>query len=74
MEIKQKTYLEVVQGEYVVQLVVDPKMPLGSIFDALMELKGYVCDRMIKAHQDEAAEAERMMAPTEVEQETPSEV
>ena len=67
MEIKQKTYLEVEKNGSVVQLVINPNMPLGSIFDALMELKGYVCDRMIKAHQDEAAEAERMMAPTESE-------
>jgi len=69
MEIKQKTYLEVKKDDKLVQLVVDQSMPLGVLFDCLMELKGYVCDRMAKSHKDEQEEAEKKMSPEEEEPE-----
>lgn len=68
MELKQKTYLEVEKGGKVVQLVVDQDMPLGLLFDALMAYKGYVVDRMTKAHKEEEEAAEKNM-PVEEPQE-----
>lgn len=64
MEIKQKTFIETEKDGKLVQLVVDNDMPLGILFDALMELKGYVVERMVKAQKEEKAEAKKQM-PTE---------
>lgn len=61
MKFVQKTYLEVEKDGKLVQLVVDADMPLGLIFDALMELKGYAVERMARAHEVERAEAEEKM-------------
>ena len=69
MKIVQKTYLEVEKDGKIVQLVVDSDMPLGLIFDALMELKGYAVERMAQAHQSEQAEADIKMSDEEEEQE-----
>tara|TARA_R110002126_G_scaffold243731_1_gene387135 strand:+ start:33 stop:266 length:234 start_codon:yes stop_codon:yes gene_type:complete len=68
MKIAQKSYLEVEKDGKLVQLVVDADMPLGLIFDALMELKGYAVERMTAAHAEEAAEAERQMGAPEQEE------
>ena len=65
MKIVNKTYLEVEKDGKLVQLVVDADMPLGLIFDALMELKSYAVGRMTAAHAEEAAEAERQMGAPE---------
>jgi len=71
MKISQKSFLEVEKDGKIVQLVVDSDLSLGLIFDSLMELKGYVCDRMLSAHKEEQQEAERQMgAPEPVEEET----
>lgn len=69
MNIKQKTYLEVEKDGKIVQLVVDADLTMGLIFDALMELKGYCCDRMLQAHQQEMQEAEEKMGDSAVSEE-----
>jgi hypothetical protein len=75
MEIKSKTYLEVEKDGKLVQLVVNADLSLGLIFDALMELKGYVVERMTAAHAEEAEEAARQMgAPEEQVQEENKEI
>ncbi len=61
MEIKQKTYMNVEKDNKLLQVVIDPDMPLGLIFDALMELKGYVIERMAQSHKEEEAEADKQM-------------
>jgi len=61
MEITQKTYLSVEKGSKTVDVVVDQDMPLGLLFDALMELKSYVVGRMLEAQKAEEAEAEEQM-------------
>ena len=61
MELKQKTYLEVEKGGKLVQVVVDQDMPLGLLFDALMEFKGFAVERMAQAHKQEEAEADKKM-------------
>ena len=65
MKISQKSYLEIEKDGKMVQLVVPSDLSLGLIFDALMELKGYIVDRMSAAHQEEQAEAERQMGVEE---------
>ena len=61
MEITQKTYLSVEKGSKIVQVIVDQDMPLGLLFDALMEAKSYVVGRMLEAQKAEEAEAEEQM-------------
>ena len=61
MELKQKTYLEVEKGGKLVQVVVDQDMPLGLLFDALMEFKGFAVEKMAIAHKQEEAEADKKM-------------
>lgn len=63
MELKQKTLLSVEKDGKVVELYVPTDMPLGLLFDCLMEFKGYCADRMAKAHQQEMEEAESKMSP-----------
>ena len=73
MEIKNKTYLEIEKDGKLVQLVIDADMPLGLIFDALMEFKGFCVDKMVAAHAEEASAAEEQMAPEPIEEKTPEE-
>lgn len=61
MKIVQKTLLEVEKNGKVVQVVCDQDQPLGTLFDALMEFKGFAVERMAKSHQDEQQEAEQKM-------------
>ena len=65
MKINQKSHIEIEKDGKLVALVCDSDLSLGLIFDALMEMKGWVCDKMIAAHQEEAAEAERQMGSPE---------
>lgn len=65
MEIKQKSYIEVEKDGKLVQIVVDADTPLGLIFDALMEAKSWVVQKMLNAHSEEEAEAERQMGAPE---------
>lgn len=73
MEIKQKTYIETEKDGKLVQLVVTSDMPLGALFDALMELKGYVVERMVKAQKEEEEEAKKQMAKEEKPEEKKAE-
>lgn len=61
MDIVQKTYLQIEKDGKLIQLVVDGDMPLGAIFDALMEFKSYAVQRMTSAHAEEQEEADRQM-------------
>lgn len=67
MEVKQKHSLEIEKDGKLLQVVVDNDMPLGVIFDCLMEVKGWVVDRMVKAHQEEVEAASEKMAEEEKE-------
>jgi len=67
MNIEQKTYLKVEKGNKEVLVVLDQDMPLGLLFDALMELKGYVVERMVSAQKAEESEAEEQMGVKEEE-------
>jgi hypothetical protein len=70
MNILQKHSLEVEKDGKLIQLVVDNDMPLGLLFDAVMEIKGYLVDRMTEAHKEEAeAAAEAMGDNVEEEKE-----
>lgn len=69
MNILQKHSLEVEKDGKLIQLVVDNDMPLGLLFDALMELKGYVVDRMTAAHKEEAEAAAEAMGDNVEEEE-----
>lgn len=40
------------------KVFVDNEMPIGIFHDFLMQIKGAMVDRMIKAHQDQVAEME----------------
>ena len=59
--IKQKTLFEVVIGERMYQLYCSSNSPLGEVHDALMQMKGYVVDRMVKAHEEEQQKAQEQM-------------
>lgn len=55
--IKQKTTLEVVLEGKTYQLLCDSDSPLGCLHDALMQMKGWTVDRMIKAQREEETSA-----------------
>lgn len=40
---------------------VDNDMPVGSIHDFLMQLKGHMVDLMVKAHKEDQAAAEQQI-------------
>jgi hypothetical protein len=59
-----------------VNIFVENDMPIGIFHDFLMEIKGLMVDRMVIAHQEQAAQA-KAMAQEELpahESELPSEV
>lgn len=51
--IKPVAVLELVIGERSYQLQCHSNSPLGELHDALMQMKGYVVERMQKAHAEE---------------------
>ena len=57
--IKQRTVLEIKIGERLYELFCQGDSPLGELHDALMQMKGYVVDRMIAEHQKESDQAEK---------------
>ena len=61
MDIQNKTYLSVEKGSKKVIIELDQDMPLGLLFDALMELKGFAVDRMVESQKAEQAEAEKKL-------------
>ena len=76
MKIAQRSVLKVEKDGKLVELYVDSDLPLGLLFDALMEMKGYCVERMSAAHAEESEEAERQMeakAPPAEIQEKPLE-
>lgn len=58
MNIVQHTKLKVEKDGKEVVLDVAPDMPLGLLFDALMELKGYIVERMVSSHKEEEKASE----------------
>jgi len=65
MEIQSKTYLVVEKGDHKFQLVLNSDAPLGLVFDALMEMKGFVVDKMVASQAEEEKEAEEKMGVEE---------
>lgn len=60
--IKQKSVLEVVIENKKYELLCDSDSPLGSLHDALMQMKGWAVDRMISAQKEEQAASEAQKA------------
>lgn len=56
--LKQSSILSVVIDDKSYQLICDSDSPLGSLHDALMQMKGWSVDRMIKAQKEEQAFAD----------------
>lgn len=56
--LKQKSALEVDIAGKIYQLSCDSDSPLGCLHDALMQMKGWCVERMVKAQQEENAVAE----------------
>ncbi len=63
--LKQKSVLEVKIGERKYTLELDPMSPLGEVYDALSQIRGYVIER-IKA-EDEASKSKVVEKPPEQE-------
>jgi hypothetical protein len=61
MQYQTKAVFVIEKDNKKVQIIVDTDMPLGLLFDAVMEFKGYVVDRMVNAHKDEETQAEKQM-------------
>lgn len=62
MKLENRTFIEVEKDGKLAQLVVPNDMPLGLLFDAVMEMKGYIVERMAKVHKEEQEEAEEKMS------------
>ncbi len=58
MKLKQSTALEVVIEDKIYELRCDSDSPLGSLHDALMQMKGFCVDKMIAAQKEEQAAAD----------------
>lgn len=66
---EQKTVLKVEIAGKVFQLYCDNDSPLGSLHDALMQMKGAIVDRMISNQQKESEMAQEMLkVPDETEE------
>lgn len=65
--LKQKSVLEVEIENKVYQLICDSDSPLGCLHDALMQMKGWSVERMVKAQKEEneASEALKKEQPEE---------
>lgn len=57
MELKSKTILQVKTGERVYEMECYSDAPLGEVYDALLQMKAYVVDR-INAQCDNEKKAE----------------
>jgi|HubBroStandDraft_3_1064219.scaffolds.fasta_scaffold387691_2 hypothetical protein len=57
--LKQQTILEVKKDERVYQMQCAPESPLGELYDALNQMRGYVINRILEEqkqqHQEEEA-------------------
>jgi len=63
--IKTKTILEVKIGERNYELSCAPDSPMGELFDALMQMKGFCVERMSVTHKEELDYAESMRSEEE---------
>lgn len=75
--IKQKSHLEVEIAGKQYTLICDSDSPLGSLHDALMQMKGWAVDRMIKNQKEEQEVSEHLQVEENeipLENETPIEV
>ncbi len=59
--IKQKSVIEVIIADKRYELSCDSDSPLGSLHDALMQMKGWCVDRMITAQKEEQEAADSIM-------------
>ena len=74
--LKSKSVLEVEISDKKYQLYCESDSPLGNLHDALMQMKGWCVDRMVKAQNEEEAasqELQKKEEPEEVKEESPSE-
>lgn len=62
---KQKAVIESEISGKLYQLHCDVDSPLGCLHDALMQMKGYVVDRMIAAQKEEEAASEKQKSMQE---------
>lgn len=53
------THLDITVNGRQYKLHCDLDSPLGEMHDAIMELKSYVVERMVKAHKDHEVEVEQ---------------
>lgn len=60
--IKQQTVLEVKVNERIYQLFLASDTPLGEAHDAIMQMKGYIVDRMVAAQKEQEDEVKRQQA------------
>lgn len=60
--IKQKSVIEVEVAGKMFQLYCDNDSPLGSLHDALMQMKGWCVEKMQEAHKQEHEMAEKIKA------------
>lgn len=63
--INQKTMLEVEIADKKYQLLCDVDSPLGSLHDALMQMKGFCVERMLGAQKEEEEIARKLMSNPE---------
>lgn len=54
-------------------IFVENEMPIGVFHDFLMQVKGVMVERMIKAHQDQVAEMEAQKQIDEAPEQAPCE-
>lgn len=50
---EKKMIAQVEKGNQKIQVHCDPQCPLGVLHDALMEIKGFVVESMVKAQKEE---------------------
>lgn len=57
--VKRQTILEVKINDRRYALTLDPDSPLGEAHDAVMEIKGFLVERMVQEYQAEKEAAEK---------------
>lgn len=73
MELRPKTHIVVEKGNKTFEFVTDNDAPLGLVFDALMEIKGYAVERMVASQKQEEREAEEKMGEQKQEEQNQQE-
>ncbi len=66
--LKQKSIFEIVIADKTYNFSCDNDSPLGCVHDALMQMKGWVVDRMIAAQKEEMAASEAQKAAEKPEE------